>query len=480
MNNNFLEEVERSRIETQAHIADEKKKLAEQYFTPARISNIMSDMFTLHYGKTVLTLDPCCGVGNLAASVASTSNYNGESQHVTLVEKDSDLYRIAINNFSEFTDFDFINMDFFEWSDIDKLGKFDRVILNPPYAKIPSNSSLYKSLKHRLGYSETNIYSAFVSCCLNLLSDVGELVAIIPRSFCNGPTFRGFRSFILKDFFIHQLYLFESRKIFSESNVLQEVVIIKISKTPSENTIISHERLNGKTDSMMVGYDKIFFPSDHQKFIHIPLAVGDDELLSKVSKYRKNLLSLGLRASTGKVVDFRCERFLQKNKSKSSVNLIYQDNIVEGGVLNLNVSDNSKKRHIKVCEESRNILIPCGNYVLIRRISFKESSTRVVATPILSKSIPDSFIGIENHINYIWGEQTQLNEAICIAVFAYISTSTIDKYFRRFSGHTQINATDLNSLPMPELDELEAFGIKYSEYPFEELIELAEKVFFIN
>jgi len=478
VNNNFLEEVERSRIETQAHIADEKKKLAEQYFTPARVSNIMSQMFTRHYDRTVLTLDPCCGVGNLAASVLSTSKYNGEKQHITLVEKDSDLYSVAISNFNGFAEIDFINMDFFEWSHIDKLGKFDRIILNPPYAKISSNSDLYKSLKRRLGYSETNIYSAFVSCCLTLLSDIGELVAIIPRSFCNGPTFRGFRHFILRDFFIHQLYLFESRRIFSESNVLQEVIIIKISKSPSEKTIISHERLNGKTDSMVVGYEKIFFSSDHQKFIHIPLAVDDDGLLSKVSRYQQNLLSLGLRASTGKVVDFRCEKFLQKKKSKSSVNLIYQDNIAGSGVLSLTVSDNIKKRYIKMCEESKNILIPSGNYVLIRRMSFKESSTRVVATPILSKSMKDKFIGIENHINYIWGEKIKLNENICVAVFSYISTPTIDKYFRRFSGHTQINATDLNSLPMPELEVLEDFGIKYSGYPFDELIELAEKEFF--
>ena len=34
----------------------------------------------------------------------------------------------------------------------------------------------------------------------------------------------------------------------------------------------------------------------------------------------------------------------------------------------------------------------------------------------------------------------------------------VDQYFRRFSGHTQVNATDLRTLTYPDGDTLRAIG----------------------
>ena len=51
----------------------------------------------------------------------------------------------------------------------------------------------------------------------------GQIVAIIPRSFCNGPYYRSFRDFILERAAIKQIHLFGSRnKAFMDDNVLQE------------------------------------------------------------------------------------------------------------------------------------------------------------------------------------------------------------------------------------------------------------------
>ena len=40
----------------------------------------------------------------------------------------------------------------------------------------------------------------------------------------------------------------------------------------------------------------------------------------------------------------------------------------------------------------------------------------------------------------------------------FLNSTAIDEYFRRFSGHTQVNATDLRLLRYPELDELRELG----------------------
>ena len=41
---------------------------------------------------------------------------------------------------------------------------------------------------------------------------------------------------------------------------------------------------------------------------------------------------------------------------------------------------------------------------------------------------------------------------------AFLNSSFVDSYFRQFSGHTQVNATDLRKLNYPPADALERLG----------------------
>lgn len=76
------------------------------------------------------------------------------------------------------------------------------------------------------------------------------------------------------------------------------------------------------------------------------------------------------------------------------------------------------------------------------------------------------------------GERAEITEEICLALSAYLSCQTVDRYVRRFSGHTQINATDLNSLPIPDADELARFSKLNKNLTLPQLITSADKYFF--
>jgi adenine-specific DNA-methyltransferase len=65
------------------------------------------------------------------------------------------------------------------------LRTFSHAILNPPYKKINS-ASQHRLVLRRAGIETGNLYSAFVALSLALMQPGGQLVAIIPRSFCNG------------------------------------------------------------------------------------------------------------------------------------------------------------------------------------------------------------------------------------------------------------------------------------------------------
>src|SRR5690606_25398986 len=64
-------------------------------------------------------------------------------------------------------------------------GRFTHAIMNPPYKKMSSGSRHRKHLRD-VGIETVNLYTAFLALAVASLTDGGELVAIVPRSFCNG------------------------------------------------------------------------------------------------------------------------------------------------------------------------------------------------------------------------------------------------------------------------------------------------------
>ena len=75
--------------------------------------------------------------------------------------------------------------DFIHVAALQTLGsrRFTHAILNPPYKKIHSSSD-HRLILRQAGIETVNLYSAFVALALDRLKPGGQLVAIIPRSFC--------------------------------------------------------------------------------------------------------------------------------------------------------------------------------------------------------------------------------------------------------------------------------------------------------
>ena len=40
----------------------------------------------------------------------------------------------------------------------------------------------------------------------------------------------------------------------------------------------------------------------------------------------------------------------------------------------------------------------------------------------------------------------------------WLNSTAVDTYFRAFSGHTQVNATDLRVMPYPTIDQMRELG----------------------
>ena len=52
-------------------------------------------------------------------------------------------------------------------------------------------------------------------------------------------------------------------------------------------------------------------------------------------------------------------------------------------------------------------------------------------------------LGFENHLNVFHQHKHGLPDNLAHGLAAFLNTTAVDEHFRRFNGHTQVNATDL-------------------------------------
>src|SRR5205085_3147411 len=152
-------------------------------------------------------------------------------------------------------------------------GQFSHAILNPPYKKISSDSE-HRALLRAVGLETVNLYTAFLGLAIELMAEGGEIVAIVPRSFCNGLYYKPFREWMLEKSSVEHIHLFHSRtSAFTDDEVLQENVIIKLVRGKKQSRVTISTSSNNDFSDLQIhsyGFSEIVHDADDQKFIHVP------------------------------------------------------------------------------------------------------------------------------------------------------------------------------------------------------------------
>ncbi len=339
--------------------------------------------------------------------------------------------------------------------------RFNAAIVNPPYRKIRSDSLARLQLRS-VGIETGNLYAGFVALITKHLLKGGELVAITPRSFCNGPYFKSFRSDFLDTMSLRQLHIFESRSAaFGHDSVLQENVIVHAFKEESQPRqviiSVSSGKPGGAITERKVVYEDVVSPGDPEQFIHLVESNKHARARSLMNRLPSRLGDLGLSVSTGRVVDFRAEPYIRQEPDKETVPLIYPCHF-NGGFVHWPKRDTRKPNAIISNALTRELLVPADIYVLVKRFAAKEERRRVVACIYDPGRIHAPLVGFENHLNYFHIQGRGVPMSLAKGLAAFLNSTVVDGYFRQFSGHTQVNATDLRSLHYPTKAALEQLG----------------------
>lgn len=453
-----------------------------QFLTPAGVAQMMASMLDAGLEHVEL-LDPGAGIGSLTAAYVAQLRHAKErpaSIRATAYEVDPAMASHLRDTLEECVSactgmgirFEYVlrQTDFiadcsrhFAEGGLFAYGapRYNCAILNPPYRKISSQSKTMQLLRG-MNVHVSNLYPAFIWLTVRVLDSGGQIVAITPRSFCNGPYFRRFRTDFLSSVGLRRIHVFESRKqAFRDDEVLQENVIVSGVRGREHPELVTVSSSIGVDDDSLtshdISYDRLILPSDRQSFIRILPSELSDRISQQMQALSTTLADLGLAVSTGRVVEFRAQHLLASSSQDGVAPLIHPCHFTRGYV-EWPVAACTKPDALAVSGNGEGLLVPAMPYVLVKRFSAKEERKRIAAAVFDPSRISATQIGFENHLNFIYARDGEMSMTLARGLAAYLNSTLVDEYFRQFSGHTQVNASDLLSLRYPTLAELNALG----------------------
>jgi len=457
------------------------RKQHGQVFTPPEVARFMASLFS-GFPERFRLLDPGAGTGALSAAVCERvlrlrssrklelHAFETDAALTPLLRRNLENCRRRLSDAGHSLRYTIHEEDFISatCSYLDRQllfheprirDGFDGVIMNPPYFKVRKDTTAAK-LMATVVHGQPNAYAFFLALAARLLKENGELVAITPRSFCNGLYFRGFRKWFFRCMALDHIHLFESRTdTFKDSNVLQENVITKshrVGKQATTTTITGSygKAISNRRSIAELATAEVLDNSRGEYLVKIPVTEDDRKIMRLVESFQQRFEETGLRISTGPVVTFRAKDLLLWDANGgSAVPLLMPHNVKPFQT----VWPVVRKRHPVAIVDSavsrrRKLLLPVRNYVVLKRFSAKEERRRLTAACFLRSQQRTERIGFENHLNYIYHAHRELSEDEIFGIAALFNSVLLDCYFRILSGNTQVNATEIRNLHFPSLE----------------------------
>lgn len=455
----------------------ERKKYG-QFFTSMETARYMASMFVIPENQEAISvLDAGAGSGILSCAMIERLDEIEEIKEIELTcyETDENVLPLLKENLSIMkmqsckhininiiTD-NYITSQYLDFNHM--LGgnwnppKYDLVIGNPPYMKIPKDAPEAVAMPD-VCYGAPNMYFIFAAMGLFNLKDESEMVYIIPRSWTSGAYFKRFREYFLLEGKLLHIHLFGSRnKVFDKEDVLQETIIVKVKKTSVKPNVVTITSTNSNKDfanckSLIVPYDLVV--SGDELYVYLVTNEEEVKVLDKLQKWNKTLPELGLRMKTGLTVDFRNRDVLRNEEEEGAIPLFYSQHIKQG-----EVQFPIQKENEYIVTEQKGLIQENRNYLFVKRFTAKEEPRRLQCGVYLAKRFPQyRKISTQNKINFIDGLLTEMSECLVYGLYVLFNSTIYDEYYRILNGSTQVNSTEINAMPVPELDIIQEMGRK--------------------
>lgn len=452
----------------------ERKKIG-QFFTGEKTAKYMASLLSIPKQDSLVILDPGSGSGILSIALLELIETKPWVNCVKLIcfETDENVIPILRDNLEMVKENCSFLLEYciktenyitsqaaaFEHTLLVESNlteeKFDLIIENPPYKKI-SKASLEAQLVPSICKGAPNLYFIFVALSLFNLKAGGEMAVIIPRSWTSGLYFKNFRNYLFHNGSLERLHLFTSRnKVFDKETVLQETLILKIKKRKQIDSIevtTSENSISFDNCSSFLAPKQVIV-SGPDNYVYLVTNKKDLEVLEKLNKWKNTLVDLGLKMKTGLTVDFRSRSSLRNSKEEGTIPLFYSQHMKNGRI---NFPCGKEGEWLKT--DKKGLHQPNENYLFVKRFTAKEEKKRLQCSIYLATDCPNYLtISTHNKINFIAGK-SPLDVNTVYGLYVLFSSTIYDQYYRILNGSTQVNSTEINSMPVPSLDIIKQMG----------------------
>ena len=451
-------------------------------FTKKESAKIMASKFSLDVEKSSYTiLDPGAGTGILTAALVERICKEAplcKQIFVTCYENNSDFADMLEDNLERIRkkcrhDYDVrlfasvyrenyltesknhYTVTFFDTVP----DKYDLIICSPPtelYEK-DSDEALTTGGVTQLKFAAPDL---FLSQASKHLEPSGELGIMLPVSYATASGVAPLRLEIAKALSLEALHLFIGKqKNLKRAVPLKKNFIVAYKNAPKNSTVaISSSEDNGAniTNLPSLAYD--FIVDEESGALTLPKSVEDTMIVEHISKLPETLSSLGLKMSTGLIIDSKCEGMIFSERSEGTIPLIRQ-NAIRNGI----IAFPSKISGQYLAPVKSSLMQKNKNMIIIKRIPAKSDARFINSAIYLAAQMPkETYISTHNKVNFIdtQNKDAEMCPRLVFGLFALLNSTIYDRYLSIVSKSKQINAKEFKTLPLPSRNIIESIGVR--------------------
>ena len=339
--------------------------------------------------------------------------------------------------------------------------KFDIIICNPPTEFIEKTSDEAERVG-KVTQVKTSLALLFAKLAATHLENNGQLVIMLPTTAATASGSAIFRREMKDMLSLVRVHLFVGKlKNTKRAIPLKKSMVLSYVKAKAPECVAISTSTDWGTPaktSILPSLDYSFVVNKNDGSLTLPKSLEDTRIVKYISAFPETLASLGLKMSTGLVIDSRCEGLLFTEPIKGCIPLLRPTAIIGGQVrFPLPI------KHQYIAPVHKNLIQKNKNMVLIKRVPAGSDERFVNSAVYLASQLPQyKYVSTHNKINFI--DTKDPNGEMCarlaFGIFALLNSTVYDRYLSIVSKSKQINSKEMRSLPLPPRNIVENIGMR--------------------
>ncbi len=338
--------------------------------------------------------------------------------------------------------------------------KFDIIITNPPQHLIEKGSAEAEAAGGITSVSLSAAY-LFVRVASKHLEDGGQLVCVLPTTVATASALTDFRRDMANRLSVRRVHLFVGASKNAKRAIPLKKNLVICYENSAEHTDVqisaSVDSGSQSGTSLLPPLPYDFVISDKDGTMTLPRNLEETRIVKYIGCFPETLASLGLKMSTGLVIDSKCDRILLDDERPGTIPII-RTSTMRGGRIFF-PAPNTKKQYLLPIEAS--LFQRNKNMIIVKRVPAKSDERFLNCAIYVATMRPQNqYVTTHNKVNFIDTKDSkdEMSIRLALGLFALLNSTIYDRYLSITSKSKQINSKEMRELPLPPKYLIENIG----------------------